>query len=101
MNTTLFLALAALTPRAELGGHWTTDSFTLEVVAAPDVVDTTELMRAAEAAAETWNQTGKGPQIVVVPAEKIVKGGFHLDGHNTLKLVTDGWDADQRMAGLT
>jgi hypothetical protein len=100
MNIALFIALAASSP-VERGGHWLTDSFTLEVVAAPDVVGTEELMRAAEAAAETWNQTGEGPQIIVVPAEKIVRGGFHLDGHNTLKIVTAGWDADPRMAGLT
>ena len=101
INALAFAVLSLPASPGEVGGHWMTDTFTLEVVAAPDIVDTEALMKAAEAAAETWNQTGKGPQIVVVPAAKTIRGGFALDGHNTLKIVGGGWDADPRMAGLT
>ncbi|HEY4223810.1 MAG TPA: matrixin family metalloprotease, partial [Myxococcota bacterium] len=85
----------------EVGGHWAVDTYTLEVVPPEgNIVDTDTLMRAAEAAAESWNHTNLGPQIVVLPAGEGVAGGFAFDHHNTLSFVTS-WDYDRQYAGLT
>ena len=101
-----FFSLAAPVVHAEDGSagllqtgtesHWVVDAFTLEVVGGDD-----GLLRAVQAAAATWGDTGLGPQIVVVPADKAVGGGFKSDGHNTLMAVHDGWAGNARAAALT
>jgi hypothetical protein len=97
----LVAAPALAGPSQEVGGHWLSDSFTLEVVPNEDVIATDDLMKATEAAAETWNKTGLGPQIVVVPAAAGVTGGFALDGHNTLTIVKGDWHGNHQFSGLT
>ena len=103
LNATLFaLSLAANTPAAQHASSvWLNDSYTLEVVADDTAVPREQLLRAAEAAAATWNDNGVGPQILVVPAADGVHGGFHMDGHNTLSLVTAAWDGNPQAAALT